>query len=381
MKVLQLGKFYPPDVGGIESAIYEITEELNRKGVKCDVLCSNSKREYKEEVIKRETYHYKVIRTKSYGKILSTSITPQMIFKLREIINEYDIIHLHHPDPMANLALFLSKPKRKRIIVHWHSDIIRQRFSLKFYKPLLIWMLKHADVIIATSPKYIEESEQLSAFREKCVAIPRGIRKGNLYSNPKAVSNLREKYKGKKIIFSIGRFIAYKGFEYLIESAKYLPSDYIILIGGNGPLRSKYEKIIQKYDLFNKVKLLGRLPQNMLANYYDACDVFCLPSISKNEAFGLVMVEAMSFGKPVVATNIKGSGVSWVNQDGITGLNVEPKNPKALAQAIEFICNNREVYKKFSENALKRFNEEFTIDKEVSRILEIYKSLSKEVVP
>lgn len=381
MKVLQLGKFYPPDVGGIESAIYEITEELNRKGVKCDVLCSNSKREYKEEVIKRETYHYKVIRTKSYGKILSTSITPQMIFKLREIINEYDIIHLHHPDPMANLSLFLSKPNRKRIIVHWHSDIIRQRFSLKFYKPLLIWMLKHADVIIATSPKYIEESEQLSAFREKCVAIPRGIRKGNLYSNPKAVSNLREKYKGKKIIFSIGRFIAYKGFEYLIESAKYLPSDYIILIGGNGPLRSKYEKIIQKYDLFNKVKLLGRLPQNMLANYYDACDVFCLPSISKNEAFGLVMVEAMSFGKPVVATNIKGSGVSWVNQDGITGLNVEPKNPKALAQAIEFICNNREVYKKFSENALKRFNEEFTIDKEVSRILEIYKSLSKEVVP
>ena len=378
MKVLQLGKFYPPDIGGIESAIYEITEELNRRGIKCDVLCSNSKREYKKEVMTREAYQYKVIRTKSYGKILSTSITPQMIFRLREIINKYDIIHLHHPNPMANLALFLSKPKGKRIVVHWHSDIIRQRFSLMFYKPLLNWMLKHADVIIATSPKYIEESEQLLAFREKCVDIPRGIRKDKLCSNPKVVSSLREKYKGKKIIFSIGRFVAYKGFEYLIESARYLPSDYIILIGGDGPLRSKYKKIIERYNFFDKVKLLGRLPHDMLTNYYDVCDVFCLPSVSKNEAFGLVMVEAMSFGKPVVATKIKGSGVNWVNQQGITGLNVEPKNPKALAQAIEFICNNREVYKKFSENALKRFNEEFTIEKEVSRILEVYKSLSKE---
>jgi len=375
MRILQLGKFYPPDIGGIESAIYEITEELNRRGVKCDVLCSNSKREYKEEVILRETYQYKVIRTKSYGKILSTSITPQMIFRLREIINEYDIIHLHHPDPMANLALFLSNLNGKKLVVHWHSDIIRQRLTLKLYKPLLSWMLKRADVIIATSPKYIEESEQLSPFKEKCIAIPLGIKKDELCSNPKAVSNLREKYKGKKIIFSVGRFIAYKGFEYLIESAKYISSDYIILIGGDGPLRSKYEKIIRKYDLFNKVKLLGRLPQNMLANYYDACDVFCLPSISKNEAFGLVMVEAMSFGKPVVATKIRGSGVGWVNQDGITGLNVEPKNPKALAQAIEFICSNIEIYKKFSENALKRFNEEFTIDREISRILEVYKSL------
>jgi len=374
MKVLQLGKFYPPHIGGIESVIYEITEELNRRGVKCDVLCSNSKREYKEEVIKRETYQYRVIRTKSYGRILSTSITPQMISKLREIINEYDIIHLHHPDPMANLALFLSKFDRKKLVVHWHSDIIRQNLILKFYKPLLNWILKRANVIIATSPKYIEESKQLLPFKEKCVVIPLGIKKDKLCSDSEAVSNLREKYKGKKIIFSLGRFIAYKGFEYLIESARHLPLDYIILIGGEGPLRRKYEKIIKKYNLFDKVKLLGRLPQNMLGNYYNACDVFCLPSVSKNEAFGLVIIEAMSFGKPIVATNIKGSGVSWVNQDGITGLNVEPKNPKKLAQAIKFICSNKKVYKKFSENALKRFNEEFTIDKEVSRILEVYNS-------
>ena len=275
---------------------------------------------------------------------------------------------------MANLALFLSKFNGKKLVVHWHSDIIRQKIILKLYKPLLNWMLKRANTIIATSPKYIEESKQLLPFKKKCVAIPLGIRKDKLCSDSEMVSNLREKYKGKKVIFSIGRFIAYKGFEYLIESARYLPTDYIILIGGEGSLRSKYEKIIKRYNLFGKVKLLGKLSYVMLANYYDACDVFCLPSISKNEAFGLVIIEAMRFGKPIVATNIRGSGVSWVNQDGVTGLNVEPKNPKALAQAIKFICSNKEVYKKFSENALKRFNEEFTIDKEVSRILEVYNS-------
>jgi len=378
MKILQLGKFYPPDIGGIESAIYEITEELNKRGIKCDVLCSNSKRKYKEEVVIRETYQYKVIRTKSYGKICSTSITPQMIFNLREIIDEYDIVHLHHPDPMANLTLFLSNINKKKLVVHWHSDIIRQKFAYRFYKPLLNWMLKRADVIIATSPKYIEESVQLSSFREKCIAVPLGIRKDKLCSEPKEISNLREKYKGKKIVFSLGRFVAYKGFEYLIESARYLSSDYIILIGGDGPFKSKYEEIIREYNLFNKVELVGRLPQKMLANYYDACDVFCLPSISKNEAFGLVMAEVMSFGKPIVATRIKGSGVSWVNQDGITGLNVEPKNSTAIAQSIKFICENPKIYKKMSINSLKRFESEFTIDKEVSRLIDIYKKVLQE---
>ena len=378
MKVLQLGKFYPPDVGGIETAIYNITEELNKKGIKCDVLCSNSKREYKKEIIDRGSYKYIVYRTKSYGKIASTSITPQMIFKLKEIIDNYDIIHLHHPDPMANFALFLVNPKKQKIVIHWHSDIIRQKFALKFYRPLLNWMLKKADVIIGTSPKYIEESEQLKYFKNKCIAIPLGIKKEDLKVDEEKIREIKKKFKNKKIIFSLGRFIYYKGFEYLIESSKYLPDDYVIVIGGDGELRKKYEKLIMNNNLLNKVFLIGKIPQTHLGSYYKACDLFCLPSIEKSEAFGLVIVEAMSFGKPIVATNIKGSGVSWVNQNGVTGLNVEPKNPKALAQAIKFICSNKEVYKKFSENALKRFNQEFTVDKEVSRILKVYKSLSKE---
>jgi len=378
MKILQFGKFYPPDIGGIETAIYNITEGLNKKGIKCDVLCSNSKHEYKKEIIDRGSYKYTVYRTKNYGKVASTAITPQIIFKLKEIIDNYDIIHLHHPDPMANFALFLVNPKKQRIVIHWHSDIIKQKFALKFYRPLLDWMLKKADVIIGTSPKYIEESEQLKKFKNKCIAIPLGIKKEDLEVDEEKIKEIKKKFKNKKIIFSLGRLIYYKGFEYLIESSKYLPGNYVVIIGGDGKMRKKYKKLITNNNLLNKVFLTGRIPQTHLGSYYKACDLFCLPSVEKSEAFGLVMVEAMSFGRPIVATKIKGSGVSWVNQHGITGLNIEPKNPKVLADAIRFICENPEIYIKMSKNALKRFEEEFTIEKEILRILEIYNKLLED---
>jgi rhamnosyl/mannosyltransferase len=374
MKVLQLGKFYPPDIGGIETIIYEITEGLNKSGIKCDVLCSNSKNEYKEETIEKNGYKYKVYRTKSLGKILSTSITPQMIFKLREIIDSYDIIHIHHPDPMANFSLFLSNPKKQKIVVHWHMDIIKQKISLKFYMPLLKWMLKKADIVIGTSPTYIEESEQLSGFKGKCILIPLGINKDALKPDKNKVIEIKNKFLSKKIIFSLGRFVYYKGFEYLIKASLDLPDNYVVLIGGDGPLKDKYIDLINRNRLNTKVFLIGKVPSEDLASYYDACDIFCLPSVMKAEAFGLVMVEAMSFGKPIVATKIKGSGVAWVNQHGITGLNVEPKNPKALAEAIMFILENPDVYKTFSKNAIDRFYKEFTADTMVKRIVKLYES-------
>ncbi len=365
MKILQLGKFYPPDIGGIENAIYNITEELNKREIVCDVLCSNSESKYTEDVFNG----YKVYRTKSYGKVASTSITPQIIFKLREIVSRYDIIHMHHPDPMANLALFIVNPKKQKVILHWHSDIIRQKFLLKFYLPLQNWLLNRADAIIGTTIEYIAGSNYLSKYKHKCVSIPCGIRKFDYDIN--IVNQLRERYRGKKVIFALGRFVYYKGFEYLILSANYMNEDTVLIIGGDGPLKSKYLKMVKKYNLGEKVYLIGNIPQEILGSYYEFCDIFCLSSIDKSEAFGLVQLEAMSFGKPVVATNIPGSGVNWVNQDGITGLNVKPEKPVELANAFKHILKNERLYI-FSQNAERRFKEEFTIEKETDRIVELY---------
>ncbi|WP_457564751.1 glycosyltransferase [Caminibacter sp.] len=370
MTILQLGKFYPPHYGGIQEVIYNLTEGLNKRGIKCDVLCSNLEKEYKEEIINS----YRVFRTKSYGLIASTSISPQMIFKLREIYKNYDIIHIHHPDPMAAFALLLSV-KNKKILLHWHSDIVKQKFLLNFYLPFQKALLKKANKIITTTPKYFKESPYLQEFSDKCDYVPIGIDKNKFKVDEEKVKEIKENFKNKKIIFSLGRLIYYKGFEYLIESAEYLSDEYVILIGGEGPLRDELLKKIEKFGLGSKVKLIGRLENENLGNYYSACDLFVLPSIEKSEAFGIVQIEAMSFGKPVVATKIKGSGVDWVNKDGFSGINVEPKNPKALAKAFVTIMEDKNRYEMFCKNAKKRFLDNFTRDKMVDKIIKIYEEM------
>jgi rhamnosyl/mannosyltransferase len=371
MKILQLGKFYPPDTGGMETALYNITEELNQRGIQCDVLCANKEKKYRNDLLNG----YKVIRTSSYGIVASTSISPQMIRELKKVITNYDILHIHHPNPTANLALFMANPKKQKVVIHWHSDIIKQELELRFYKPLLIWMLKKADVIIGTSQKYIDESLQLKDFKNKCVPIPIGIKKNDIGVDENKFEEIKVRFKNKKIIFSLGRFIYYKGFEYLIESAKYLPDNYVILLGGDGELKEKYEQIIRENGLSENVFLVGKIDQKDLGSYYEACDLFCLPSIAKSEAFGLVMVEAMSFGKPIVATKIKGSGTDWVNHNEITGLNVEPKNPEQLANAFKTILENQEIYSKFSKNAFQRYLNEFTIETEIEKLIKVYRTI------
>jgi glycosyltransferase involved in cell wall biosynthesis len=371
MKILQLGKFYPPDTGGMETALYNITEELNQRGIQCDVLCANKEKKYRNDSLNG----YKVIRTSNYGIVASTSISPQMIRELKKVITNYDILHIHHPNPMANLALFMANPKKQKIVVHWHSDIIKQQLELRFYKPLLVWMLKKANVIIGTSQKYINESLQLKDFKNKCVPIPIGIKKNDIGVDENKFEEIKVRFKNKKIIFSLGRFIYYKGFEYLIESAEYLPDNYVILLGGDGELKEKYENLIKRKKLSDKVFLTGKIPQKEIGSYYKACDLFCLPSIAKSEAYGIVMIEAMSFGKPVVATKIKGSGTDWVNQDGITGLNVNPEDAEQLAKAFQTILENPAMYQKFSENAHHRYLNEFTIETEIEKLIKVYRTI------
>ncbi|KIM09147.1 MAG: glycosyl transferase family 1 [Sulfurovum sp. PC08-66] len=371
MKILQLGKFYPPHIGGIETVMYDIVEVLNQKGYRTDVLCSNKGYMYSEEI----EQGYKVVRTKSFGIKFSTSITPQMVLKLKNMIRDYDIVHVHLPDPMATLALFLVGTKNKKIVLHWHSDIIKQKYLLRLFEPLQNWIMRNADLIIATTPKYIEESKYLQKYKEKCVPIPIGIDSDRLTVNHNLVLKIKNENHGKKIVFSLGRLTYYKGFEYLINAAKELDEGTVVLIGGSGELMNDLLELIDKNELSKKVKLVGKISNENLGSYYSACDIFCLPSIAKSEAFGIVQIEAMSFGKPVVATRIAGSGVDWVNQHNVTGKNVEPKNAKVLADAFKQIMCDEETYVYLANNARKRFEELFERGQMVDKIVEAYKKL------
>ena len=295
-----------------------------------------------------------------------------MIFSLRRRCGEYDIIHVHHPDPMACLALFLSGYKGK-VVLHWHADVGKQKMLLKLYRPLQEWLLKRADVIVGTTPVYLAESPFLTRVQPKVKCLPIGIEP--VPACPERTGELLGRYPEKKIIFALGRLVEYKGYRYLIEATRYLGDNYVVLIGGEGVLKEELQNEIVTLGAEEKVKLLGRIPDEELPAYYNACTLFCLSSIQKTEAFGIVQIEAMSCGKPVVATRISHSGVAWVNEHGVSGLNVMPRDAKALADAIRTIAGDELAYRKFSAGAEKRYRDMFTKDKMINNVLDIYNKL------
>lgn len=372
LKILQFGKFYPPHWGGIERVIYNFTEEFNqRDDVQCDVLCaSDDSRTYDEKV-----NSYRIVRTGKKGLVSGTAISPAMIFWLHKLGNQYDIIHLHHPDPMATLALFFVRPKAK-LIIHWHSDIIKQKYLYQFFRFFEKAMLKRADKIIATSEPYLENSLALRPFREKAVVIPIGIEPDRLCAIDEEVEKIRIVAKGRKIIFSLGRMTDYKGFQILLHAMVNTDSDSVLILGGEGTETSRQlSAIVQKYFLEDRVIFSGRMNEDFLGSYYAAADIFVLPSLHKNEAFGLVQVEAMSFGVPVISTRIPGSGVSWVNQDNLTGFTVDPGNSIELAAAINRLLRNEKIRREYGKNGQERVKELFTVEKTVGEVLELYESL------
>ncbi|MEA3454953.1 MAG: glycosyltransferase [Campylobacterota bacterium] len=373
MKVLQFGKFYYPTFGGMERAMYETTEGFNARGIQCDVLCSNTKPD--REISQFDGYT--AYRAATYGMVNSAPISPDLISRLWKIHKDYDIIHVHHPDPMAFLALYVVRPSAK-IVIQWQSDIVRQEMMLKLFLPLQSWVLKRADSIIAASEAYATHSPYLKPYLDKTEIVPIGISDDSFHTDDKKVEQIKEKYAGKKIILAFGRLVTYKGFEYLAEAARYLSDDYVILIGGGGSEEKTISELIGRHQLENSVHLLGHVDESDKYNYYKAASIFCLPSVTKAEAYGIVLLEAMAFGKPIVSSKIEESGMIWVNQDNYTGLQVPPRSPKKLAEAIEVIGNNPELYLKFSNNCIERYESLFTRDKMIDTFDKLYHKLLQD---
>ena len=368
MKILQVGKFYPIK-GGVEKVMYDLMTGLAARGVACDMLCAAI--EGGTRTVELE-HGARLFCCHTLKKVSATMISPAMVAMLRKICHNYDIIHIHHPDPTACLALWCSRYKG-RVVLHWHSDIVRQKRLLKMYLPMQEWLIRRADIIVGTSPVYVAKSPFLRHMQHKTTHLPIGIEA--VKPDAAGAERLRQRFGGRRIIFSLGRLVPYKGFRYLVEAARYLPDDCVVVIGGSGPLREDLERQIHDLGLQDKVLLIGRVPDEDLPAYYTACTLFCLPSVQKTEAFGIVQIEAMSCGKPVVTTTIPESGVAWVNGHGVSGLNVPPENAKALAEAICEVTKDEEVYSRYCEGARKRFRELFTIDRMIDKCLALYAGL------
>jgi len=374
IKVLQVGKFFQPYKGGIELVSLGLAEALNSNDIICDVLCISH-----DNANIDENFNYHVFRAKSILNFGSTSISIDFIKIFKRIADNYDIIHLHLPNPMAHLAIMLCRPKAK-IVLHWHSDIIRQKKLLFFYRPLLKRLVLKASAIIGATKSHVDESDFSEYFNKKKFIIPYIFDYETLIANDidnQAVDEIRKKHPNKKILFSIGRHVYYKGFENLVMALKSLSDDYVVIIGGTGPEKEFLHQIIRKHGLIEKAFLIGRLSDKELIDYLDACSIFVMSSNFRSEMFGMVQLEAFARSKPVICSDIPRSGVPYVGKHEVTGLTVPINSPNAIAEAVEEILSHS-AYQNFCDDSFQWLQSEYAYDKLLNAHIQVYEAVLKE---
>lgn len=374
MRVLHLGKFYPPSMGGVETVTHQLAEGMTRLGVRSDVLCFNPK----GPTVAEEWPGYTVTRAAAPLTAASTPLSLAFWRLLAAKAPRYDILHLHCPNPMAALALRLAAPRAK-VVLHWHSDVVRQKYFNRVYRPLLgDWLARRADAVVGATPAHVEASEYAKAFAGKAHVIPFCLDPAPFAPervDQAALKRLRERFPGKKAVFALGRLISYKGFGVLLEAAGLLPEDWVVLVGGTGPLEGELKARIRSLGLAGRAELVGSIPQPELSAHYRFCRVFCLPSVTRAEMYGMVQIEAMASARPVVSTRIPGSGVPWVNEHGVTGLTVAPGDPSALAKAILEIDRDEARWAAMGQAGLKAARERFSPEVMLSRMRKLYEGL------
>ena len=374
LRVLQVYKdYYPPVIGGVEGHINLLANGLKARGIKVEALVSNTSASLEIDDIDG----IRVIRVPQWGRFASAPLNVGLAIWLRRLGREADIIHFHFPNPTGEIASLFSGLEKK-IVVTYHSDIIRQANLAKLYAPFLEVFLKNSRTIIATSPAYVRSSGVLRRFQEKCTVIPFGIDLTRFELNErriKKVAGIRETHGGALILF-VGRFRYYKGLYILIEAMKAIEGT--LLLVGIGPMETELKKrVAADNQLKEKVFFLGELSNEDVVNHLHACDVFVLPSIFRSEAFGIVLLEAMACAKPLITTEL-GTGTSFVNQHQETGLVVPPHNVEALAAAVNYLLTHGEVRERFGKAARERAEEYFCLDRMVEDIIRVYQDVQDQ---
>jgi glycosyltransferase involved in cell wall biosynthesis len=359
LRVLQFGRFNNTEQnGGIERHMKLLCSGLADLDVDVTYLVAGDSLHTKDSQVNTTTNSYRMVEAATLGTFFSTAISPMQVIKAMRMHRQqpFDVVHLHFPNPLAHLASFFLPVSIKRVIT-WHSDIIRQKRLLAIYLPFLRRIALRADALVAATPAHFTSSTQIpdSLPVAKRHVIPYGRDFSDLGLTPitaELCASLKEGAKSVSssghIIFALGRHVYYKGFDVLIEAMQHV--DAQLILGGDGPLKAELQQQAERLGVSNKVLFTGSIAEADLAAYFNACDVFCLPSVEQSEAFGLVQLEAMACGKPVVCTQLN-NGVNVVNQAGVTGLAVPVRDATALAGALNTLLNDDVLRSKLGQQA------------------------------
>jgi rhamnosyl/mannosyltransferase len=362
MRVLHVGKFYPPEYrGGLESVVVQLNDELVRRGVAVSCVVAAADGRPRSDVYRGA----RVVRAHSWGTLLSQPLAPSLGRLVRDAPG--DVVHLHHPNPLGDVAVW---GDGRPLVVTQHSDVVRQRALWPIYGSVVRRALRRAAAIAIGSQQLLGTSRELRGFEHKVRIIPFGIDPRRFALTPEVAAraeSLRGSWGRRPVILGVGRLVSYKGFDVLLRAARDLEATVVIV--GQGPEAPRLRALAA-----DNVMLAGSVGDQDLVAYYHACDVFCLPSVTIAEAFGIVLLEAMACAKPLVTTNLP-TGVSAVNREGRTGLVVPPGDAGALGEALGALLSEPARREAMGRAAREVLEAEYTAALMGERYLKLYREV------
>jgi rhamnosyl/mannosyltransferase len=368
LRILHLGKFYPPVRGGMETVLQALCRGANHSVSPRALVTSRSRRTTHEVVD-----GVPVTRAGSLVTIGAVAVAPSLIRHLAQA--DADLIVLHEPNPMALVAYFLAR-SRAPLVIWYHSEVVRPNWRYRlFYRPLLEFALRRALRVVVTSPP-MTGVPALAAHRAKCVVIPYGLEVERYGATPAVVARADALRDGARdpILLFVGRLVRYKGLEVLLRAVAGLRARTVIV--GDGPLRAALETQVGELGIGDRVQLVGDASDEERLAWLYACAVLVLPSVTRQEAFGMVQLEAMVCGRPVVSTDLP-TGVPWVNVHGTSGLVVRPDDVGSLRKALDRLLSDAALRHSLGAAAQARVMDNFTADRMCAAVLGLYHDICK----
>ena len=385
MRVLHVGKFYPPYAGGMEHFLADLLPAQQALGIQAAALVHHHGPGWRSEVPPAGEAGPWVYCAPCLGRMLYVPLSPSFPWWLDKVIRDFDpdLLHLHLPNTSAFAALLLPRARRLPWVVHWHADVVAsaidRRLALAYglYRPFEQGLLKRSRAVIVTSPPYLEASQALAPWRKRCAVIPLGLDPLRLPPPDAASRDWAQRVWGPTglRVLTIGRLTYYKGQEVLIRAAASLP-DVRVLIVGQGEHSQRLGNLITSLGLADLVSLTGFATEGEVAALLASCDLFCLPSLERTEAFGLVLLEAMRYGKPVVVSDIPGSGAPWVVQAAGNGRLFPPGDAPSLARTITLLQADPQARQRLGQAGAQALQRLFGISPVARALLDLYEAVA-----
>ncbi len=377
MRILHIGKFYPPVPGGMERFLGDLVEAQRAAGDEVAVLVHSDGR-----VDARGDPPW-LMRCPVWMQLAFVPVSPLFALWLHRAIRSFkpDVLHIHVPNLSGFWALLLPSARKLPWVVHWHSDVEPSKFkpvlrlAYPHYRIFEYALLERSEAIVVTSPVYLEASEPLLAWRSKCHVVPLGVSPARLPDV--AAGEAAGLWRGAGLrILAIGRFSYYKGFDTLVRAVVNDPAKELLIIG-DGEERARLEGILAQAGNPAHVRLLGEADDATCNRLLGSCDVFCLPSRERTEAFGLVLLEAMRYARPLLVSDLKGSGITWVARNGQNAVLVPPDDVAAWSAALDSLARHPGERRVLGHLGLQRYLRDFDISGVAGRIRWLYAQVTK----